>query len=204
MYENMTRLVGFGFPHSHDPLPSLSPSPFPAWPSSFPVFSRDPPLSCVLAWPSPFPGCVGPPGKVAQPSVVVISSTSARVQWMSVVGRNSPVSNYSVVYWKTVGGRNNASNIAMVSVNTSQSDKSLEVELTDLMSDTAYSIEIAGVSEPEGPGEYSEPVTFKMPVELKGELSLCNDFMYNVVEAHCYALQSKRIDCEQIRSRINQ
>ena len=123
---------------------------------------------------------------------------------MSVAGRNSPVSNYTVVYWKTVGGRNNASNIAMVSVNTSQSDKSLEVELTDLMSDTAYSIEIAGVSEPEGPGEYSEPVTFKMPVELKGELSLCNDFMYNVVEAHCYALQSKRIDCEQIRSRINQ
>ena len=26
----------------------------------------------------------------------------------------------------------------------------------------------------------------------------------NVVEAHCYALQCRRIDCEQIRSRINQ
>ena len=26
----------------------------------------------------------------------------------------------------------------------------------------------------------------------------------NVIEAHCYALQCGRIDCEQIRSRINQ
>ena len=29
-------------------------------------------------------------------------------------------------------------------------------------------------------------------------------YLNSVVEAHCYALQCRRIDCEQIRSRINQ
>ena len=38
-----------------------------------------------------------------------------------------------------------------------------------------------------------------------GKWSIVSDgWKNNVVEAHCYALQCRRVDCEQIRSRINQ
>ena len=100
-----------------------------------------------------------------------ISSTSARVNWKSVDDRNSPLDNYTIVYWKTEGGRNNASNVAIETVPASRSVETLNTVLKGLMSDTVYSIEIAGVSKQRGPGEFSEPVTFKMPMELKSECS---------------------------------
>ena len=35
-------------------------------------------------------------------------------------------------------------------------------------------------------------------------ISAVNKTVYNVIEAHCYALQCRQIDCEQLRSSINQ
>ena len=98
-----------------------------------------------------------------------ITGTSAIVNWESVAERNAPIANYTIIYWRRDGGRNNASNINMISVPASPSDGLLEAELTGLTSDTVYSIEIAGVSEAQGPGEFSEPLAFNMPKELTSE-----------------------------------
>ena len=52
-----------------------------------------------------------------------------------------------------------------------------------------------------GPAAVTKPRQAKKLVikNLKGTYALCN-----VVEAHCYALQCRRIDCEQLCSSINQ
>lgn len=57
----------------------------------------------------------------------------------------------------------------MITINALSDGGSLETKLTGLISNTKYSIEIAGVSALSGPGEFSELVTFRTHIELKSE-----------------------------------